>query len=198
MSDRGSIYCYPNTNVLKNKLNIHDEKELMRFDARITAAKLLLLREKGIIGNFSKTHFINIHKFIFEDIYPFAGELRKENIAKGSFSFADWMYIDENIDRLLKELEDENYLLPIKDDKEKLSERLAYYLSEFNVLHPFREGNGRTIREFIRELALKNGYELNLKNESADEFLEASILSIVDTEKLKEKIFNCLEKKSEK
>ena len=61
-----------------------------------------------------------------------------------------------------------------------------------------REGNGRTIREFIRELALKNGYELNLKNESPDEFLEASIISIIDTEKLKEKIFNCLEKKSEK
>ena len=102
---------------------------------------------------------------------------------------------------MLKEafhLEDENYLLPIKDDKDKLSERLAYYMSEFNVLHPFREGNGRTIREFIRELALKNGYELNLKNESPDEFLEASIISIIDTEKLKEKIFNCLEKKSEK
>ena len=74
-----------------------------------------------------------------------------------------------------------------------MAKRLAYYLSELNVLHPFREGNGRTTREFIRQLALKNGYKLNLSKVMPEEVLNASIESIVDTKHL-EKIFNeCLE-----
>ena len=87
----------------------------------------------------------------------------------------------------------ENYLAGLS--KEALSERLAYYLSELNVLHPYREGNGRTIREFLRELALKNGYVLNIKKVAPKEFLNASIKSIVDTSELTNLIYSCLEKK---
>ena len=77
-----------------------------------------------------------------------------------------------------------------------LAERLAYYLSELNVLHPYREGNGRTIREFLRELALKNEYILNIKKVAPKEFLNASINSIVDTSELTKLIYECLEKLS--
>ena len=92
----------------------------------------------------------------------------------------------------MEELKSENYLEGL--NKEELAKRLAYYLSELNVLHPFREGNGRTTREFIRQLALKNGYKLNLSKVMPEEVLNASIESIVDTKHL-EKIFNeCLEK----
>ena len=62
-----------------------------------------------------------------------------------------------------------------------------------NIAHPFREGNGRTNREFIRQLALKNGYQLDLKKAKAEEILEASIESIVDTKKLEEIIYECLQ-----
>ena len=79
--------------------------------------------------------------------------------------------------------------------KEKLAERLAYYLSELNVLHPYREGNGRTTREFIRELALKNGYILDLRKVSPKDFLNACIKSIVDTSDLTNLIHECLTKK---
>ena len=78
--------------------------------------------------------------------------------------------------------------------KEELSKRLAYYISELNVLHPFREGNGRTIREFIRQLALKNGYILNLKKVLPREMLEASKKSVIDTTDLEKLIESCLEK----
>ena len=149
-----SNYCYPNTDILVNTLNIRDKNTLQKFEAKITAAKLLSLRQKGIIGNFDSKHLIYIHKYLFEDIYPFAGKYRNENISKGVFRFAEWEYIESELDKLLNNLKNENYLLGLS--KEKLSERLAYYLSELNVLHPFREGNGRTIREFLRELALKN------------------------------------------
>ena len=67
-------------------------------------------------------------------------------------------------------------------------------MSELNVLHPFREGNGRTIREFIRQLALKNGYTLNLKKVEPQKMLNASIKSIIDTEELENIIKICLEK----
>ena len=67
-------------------------------------------------------------------------------------------------------------------------------MSELNVLHPFREGNGRTIREFIRQLALKNDYILNLKKVEPQEMLNASIKSIVETEELENIIKKCLEK----
>ncbi len=85
----------------------------------------------------------------------------------------------------------EDYLAGLS--KEDLAKRLAYYLSELNVLHPFREGNGRTIREFIRQLALRNGYLFNLTKISAQDMLEASIESIIDDSKLAKLIFECLD-----
>ena len=187
----GSKYCYENSGTLKNKLDIRDYKQLEKYEAKITAAKSLGLRIKGITGDFDKKHYISIHKYLFEDIYPFAGEFREENIGKGEFRFASFEYIEPELDRLLNELKQENFLAGLS--KQELAKRLAYYLSELNVLHPFREGNGRTNREFIRQLALKNGYQLDLKKAKAEEILEASIESIVDTRKLEEIIYECLQ-----
>ena len=150
--------------------------------------------QKGIIGNFDVNHINSIHKYLFEDIYPFAGKYRTENIAKGVFRFAEWEYIEPELERLLDELKKENYLENLS--KEKLAERLAYYLSELNVLHPYREGNGRTTREFIRELALKNEYVLDLRKVSPKEFLDACLKSIVDTEDLTKILYECLTKKA--
>lgn len=191
---RNSNYCYPGTDVLVNKLNIKDKSTLQKFEAKITAAKLLALRQKGIIGNFDAKHLNQIHTYLFEDIYPFAGKYRNENIAKGVFRFAEWEYIEAELNRLLNGLKEENYLAGLS--REVLAERLAYYLSELNVLHPYREGNGRTIREFLRELALKNEYILNIKKVAPKEFLNASINSIVDTSELTKLIYECLEKLS--
>lgn len=192
IKERNSKYCYQNSNTLINKLEIKDQATLQKYEARITAAKLLALRQKGITGNFDKNHFVNIHKYIFEDIYPFAGKFRTENIAKGYFRFAEWEYIEEELDKLLLKLKNENYLN--EKSEEELAKALAYYMSELNVLHPFREGNGRTIREFIRQLALKNGYTLNLKKVEPQKMLNASIKSIIDTEELENIIKICLEK----
>ena len=191
---RNSNYCYENSNVLKNQLNIKDQKILQKYEAKITAAKLLGLRQKGITGNFDVAHFVSIHTYLFEDIYPFAGKFRNENIAKGAFRFAEWEYIDKELERLLMQLKQENYLAG--RDKHQLVQRLAYYIAEINVLHPFREGNGRTIREFIRQLALKNGYILNLKKVPPKQMLDASIKSIVDTTDLEKLLEECLEKQN--
>ena len=190
---KGSKYCYENSGTLINKLNIKDYKQLEEYEAKITAAKSLGLRIKGITGDFDKKHYISIHKYLFEDIYSFAGKFREENIGKGEFRFASFEYIEPELDRLLNELKKENFLARLS--KQELANRLAYYLSELNVLHPFREGNGRTNREFIRQLALKNGYTLNLKNTPPQKVLEASIKSVIDTADLEKVIENMLEEK---
>ena len=189
--ERDSKYCYENTNTLINKLNIRDSKVLQKYEAKITAAKLLALMQKGIIGNFDVNHINSIHKYLFEDIYPFAGKYRTENIAKGVFRFAEWEYIEDELKKLLNLLKEENYLQNL--DRNTFIKRLSYYMAELNVLHPFREGNGRTIREFIRQLAYKNGYVLNLKNINPKDMLHACIRSVVDTTQLEDIISECLE-----
>lgn len=188
---RDSVYCYEGTNTLVNKLNIKDSKELEAYETSVVSLKLMALNKKGITGNFDIAHFVSIHKFLFEDIYNFAGLFRTENIAKDYFQFAEWEYIESELERLLSELKNENYLVGLS--KEQFASRLAYYWAELNVLHPFREGNGRTTREFLRQLSLKNGYILNLYKVNSQELLNASIRSIVDTSDLENCLYKCLE-----
>lgn len=187
---KNSVYCYPGTNTLVNKLNIKDSKTLESYETSMVALKLMALVKKGITGNFDVAHFTSIHKFLFEDIYNFAGLFRNENIAKDYFQFAQWEYIDSELEKLLNQLKQENYLDGLS--KEDFAKRLAYYWAELNVLHPFREGNGRTTREFLRQLALKNNYKLNLQNVPAKELLNASIKSIIDTTDLEQLLLKCL------
>lgn len=188
---RDSVYCYKGTNTLVNKLNIKDSSALENYETSVIGLKLMALNKKGITGKFDVNHFVGIHKFLFEDIYHFAGLFRTENIAKDYFQFAEWEYIESELTRLLDELKKENFLANIS--KEDFAKRLAYYWAELNVLHPFREGNGRATREFLRQLALKNGYILNLQNVDAQSLLNASIKSIIDTSALEELLYKCLE-----
>lgn len=189
---RDSIYCYKGSNVLINKLNIHDNKILKQAEEKIVAAKLFILRQNTMIKNFDVNHFKGIHKFLFEDIYPFAGKFRTENIAKGFFSFAEWEFIEDELSNLLKKLNASNNLKNLKRDE--FVKAIAYYLSELNVLHPFREGNGRTIREFIRELCYVNGYLFDLQKIEPEDFLNACIKSVVDTLELEKLIDESLVK----
>ena len=186
---KNSVYCYKGTNVLVNKMNIKDPIALKNYETSVIGLKL---SKQGITGKFDVSHFVSIHKFLFEDIYPFAGLFRTENIAKDCFQFAEWEYIENELTRLLSELKSENFLDNLT--KEKFAERLAYYWAELNVLHPFREGNGRTTREFLRQLSLKNGYILNLHKISPQKLFNASIKSIIDTADLEKYLYACLEK----
>ena len=185
-----SIYCYPDTNVLINKLGIKDNKKLSTIERKLVLLKLYELRQNKQINNFDIYHFLSIHKFLFEDIYPFAGKIRSEDIAKDNFRFAKWEYIEDELNNLFTNLSNDN----LKDlSKKEMSEKLAYYMSELNVLHPCREGNGRTIREFIRQLAYINGYSLEIKKIIPSEMLLACIESVVDTCHLENLLFKCLE-----
>ena len=171
-----SIYCYPDSNVLKNKLNIRDNKLLKTAEEEITLIKQMELLKNPIKGNFSKAHFMNIRKFIFEDIYSFAGKIRREQISKADTMFYPPNLIDRELDKVFAKIKEKNMLK--ETDKEKVFDNLAYVMAELNIIHPFREGNGRSIREFIRLMAKRMGYDLNWGNVDKEELSEASILSV--------------------
>jgi len=171
-----SIYCYPSSNVLKNKLNIRDNKLLKTAEEEITLIKQMELLKNPIKGNFSKSHLMNIHKFIFEDIYSFAGKIRREQISKADTLFYPPNLIDRELDKVFAKIKEKNMLKETGEDK--VFDNLAYVMAELNIIHPFIEGNGRSIREFIRLMAKRMGYDLNWGNVDKEELLEASILSV--------------------
>ena len=162
-----------------NFYDIRDEAILKEVEAEITNIKLMRLLVEPIKGDFDLKHLQAIHKFMFEDIYPFAGKIREENIAKDSFRFADYRFVETEAESLFVKLLEENSLLglTVKD----FAARAAYYMAEINVLHPFREGNGRVIREFIRCLASNAGYELDWSAVPKERVLDASIKSVSST-----------------
>ena len=165
------LYCYPGTDILRNKLDIHDHEKLHIYERKLTMLRLRELIKRPMEGNFDLEYLQAIHRYIFQDIYDWAGELRKVEIAKGNM-FCKVIFIKEQADKIFEKLKNENYLAGL--EKEVFSKRLAYYFSEINALHPFREGNGRSQREFIRSLSLKNGYILYFADASQDEMIEAS------------------------
>ena len=185
-----SIYCYPDSNVLKNKLNIRDNKLLKTAEEEITLIKQMELLKNPIKGNFSKAHLMNIHKFIFEDIYSFAGKIRKEQISKADTLFYPPNLIDRELDKVFAKIKEKNMLK--ETDEEKVFDNLAYVMAELNIIHPFREGNGRSIREFIRLMAKRMGYDLNWGNVDKEELLEASVFSVDDYKVLVKILKDCV------
>lgn len=168
-----STYCYPGTEVLKNKLNIKDADRLEKMERRLASMRLSDLQENPILGDFDTKHLLKIHKYVFQDIYEFGGKFRVEEVSKGNTNFAPTPYLKEGVGELLNKLKKENYLKGL--NSKETSKKLAYYMAELNFAHPFREGNGRTQREFIRELALKNGYRVEWNKVSKKDLLKATI-----------------------
>ena len=124
---------------LQNKLGLTDDLELAREEERISKQKALALYDTGLLDTFPVGTFAGlamIHKYLFEDIYEFSGQMRTVNIAKGNFRFAPVMYLRpalESIDRM---------------PQSTFDEIIEKYV-EMNVAHPFREGNGRSTRIWL-------------------------------------------------
>ena len=127
-----------------------------------------------ITRDFNFSNLCKIHKIIFDDIYEWAGKIRHGDfLSKGNSIFCRGMYITENANKLFGNILKENNLCGLK--KPKFIERMAYYMGEINALHPFREGNGRTSREFFRQLSLNANYVLDFSKINKDDLLIADI-----------------------
>lgn len=135
--------------ILENKLNITDQAELARAEEKISKTRAKKMFETGYLNTLEPGTFETlkmIHKYLFEEIYEFAGQLRKVNIAKGNFRFTPLTYLEEAIKNIEK--------MP-QSTYEEIIEKYV----EMNIAHPFREGNGRSTRIWL-DLILKK--ELNV------------------------------------
>jgi cell filamentation protein len=161
-----------NSEVPANKFNLSSHAELQRRETPLALRRLLELQQMPARGTFDTAHLQAIHRYIFQDVYGWAGELRSVNISKPNALFPPPEHLKSNLDALLTELAHENLLndLPV----EPWIHRAAYYLGEINAIHPFREGNGRAQREFIRQLAVANGHELTWRELAPERMIEAS------------------------
>lgn len=167
-----SNYCYPICFILKNKLNIKDRNLLEEAERQITAVKILEIKMHPIKGNLNFEHLLNIHKYIFKEIYIWAGKTRSVNISKGS-QFCNYMFINNMAEEIFSKLQKESCLIGL--NIERIIPKLAYYLGELNAMHPFREGNGRAQRVFIEYLAQTAGYYIDFSEVSSQEMIEASV-----------------------
>ena len=134
-----------NKMILENRLNITDSAELACDEERISKKKAAELFEKGILNNLPVGKFSTlqaVHKYLFEDIFDFAGKIRTVNLAKGNFRFAPLIYLQAALDNIDK--------MP----QSTFNEIIEKYV-EMNIAHPFREGNGRSTRIWLDHI-LKN------------------------------------------
>lgn len=173
-----SIYCYIGSDVLKNKLQIRDKNKLKEAEENFSAIKQMALYQNPIKGRFTKNQLFKIHNFLFCDIYSFAGHIRKEQISKGDTLFFPPDYIDKELNKIFEHIHSSGMLN--ETNKEKQIDNLSYVMARLNIIHPFREGNGRSIREFIRCMALHYGLSINWGNTDRDSLINASVKSIND------------------
>lgn len=185
-----SIYCYPDSSVLKNKLDIRDPVLLRKVEADLSSARQAEIFHIPVAGRFTATHLCNIHRKLLGDVYSFAGHFRREDIAKGPTRFVTYSQIKEKLQRLLGQLQQEKWLENVPF--EAFAARSAYYMAELNYIHPFREGNGRAIREFMRLLFLHNGYVVQWDAVDVEALLSAMIDSVYDTAHLEQILKQCL------
>ncbi len=167
-------YCYPNSDVLKNKLNIQDPNELFKAEVELTAIRLKELQDNPINGKFDFTHLKAIHKYIFQDIYEWAGKERTVEIGKGNI-FCTTACIQSYAKSVFSKYFSQCY--NAKDNFDDYIRVFADNYGDLNALHPFREGNGRAQREFARIICLACGYDFNLSITTHTEMLNASRLS---------------------
>lgn len=139
-------YCYPGTTVLRNKFNIRNEDELKATEARVAAVALFVLEDEPWHGPIDEARLQAVHRAIFQDVYDWAGRYRVGigRMTKGraigyTVTYGNSEFVPGEMARIFTELRNENYLRAL--DPDQFSCRLAYFYSEIDSTHPFRDGN---------------------------------------------------------
>ena len=189
--DKWNSYFYEGTNVLINNLEIKNYDKLKKEEANISAKKLLKLVQSSLDMEIDKNRLNYIHWYIFKDIYPFAGKYRYVNLRKvggtGAFFFINELKdnasedIDKELNKLFKEIKE---MLKGCYNKSLFCDILAILYTQLIFIHPYREGNGRTAREFLREFSIVYSDKLGIgqmeldwsliNREELDEFIDVA------------------------
>jgi cell filamentation protein len=190
--DTDYTYVDPKTGILKNLVDITDAEDLLFFES-VTVAKRISELHTNPIKIIGIKSLFSIHKQLFQDIYAWAGQARTVEINKDGKQFFPTSNFENAfrfIDGLISDFKKTE-----KNDKNQIAENLSQILDNVNYLHPFRDGNGRAQREFVRLLALEKGIDLNLNppdnKDVYDRYMQGTINS--DTKILKELILSLID-----
>ena len=171
--DASSDHCYPGTSCLIDRFDIRDAQKLDELEASIVYGKLALLQRAPIPGSFDFAHYKRIHQFLFCDLYDWAGQIRDVDLSKKGTAFVPASDIERCAAALFGRLQ---AFYPDNLSRKEIIENLADFYNTLNILHPFREGNGRTQRAFFAQwVTQKFGWHLDLAATNPDELMIATI-----------------------
>jgi cell filamentation protein len=181
MSASSDPYLYPGTDVLRNIPGIRNTKDLTAFETLNSGARMYELRVQPTAGNFDTAHLKAIHKHVFQDVYPWAGQFRTTMLRKAQFIGGPVTYftpphlLEHEAQRIFDGLHRANLLKGLS--RPEFARKGAYLLVDLNNLHPYREGNGRTQRIFVEALARQAGHAVHFDVVSQERMIRASILA---------------------
>ncbi len=164
-------YTYPNSQVLINKFGITDDDQFIEMEKDFS--ELAIMEIEFSPPPYSFRYWCALHQALFGDIYHWAGELRTIDISKGTTRFCNIKRIEPEANRLFNQLAQENYLVGLPCDS--LMVKLAEYYSDLNVIHPFREGNGRAQRLLFEHMIINCGFQISFADITPDEWIQANI-----------------------
>lgn len=167
------LYCYPpDFSVLRNKFDIRDAAALEHVERRIAVDRISI----GCpAGDFDLNHLRSIHSHIFQDVYAWAGSLRDVEMRKGSTQFMPRQFIETGMADVHRRIVSASYLKNMSQDA--FAEKAAEIIGDINHIHPFREGNGRTQLQYLKQLADRAGHRIDLRRLEPTLWIDASISS---------------------
>lgn len=163
-------YTYPGTDILRNRLGITDDALLNEAERRLTLARGAHAARLVFPG--TAEGYRALHKHLFQDLYDWAGQDRSVSIAKGGSSFAAPPYIAREMDKVFSDMAARNDLRGLPRDE--FFDRLGNHINELNAIHPFREGNGRTMRHHAAQVAREAGHPIRIASIDKTAWMEAS------------------------
>lgn len=182
-------YCYEGTDVLRNRLNIHDDDQLAlaeRDFSEIAASQI-----EFELPPYDLNYLKRIHRTLFCDVFEWAGEMRTVDISKGGTHFCNLLRIEIEASKIFTSLARDGWLEGL--ERATLIQSAAEYFGDLNMIHPFREGNGRAQRILFEHLIVNAGFEVDWWAVAPDEWLSANIAAVVcDYSKLESVFERCI------
>ncbi|WP_441003414.1 Fic/DOC family protein [Pseudocolwellia agarivorans] len=165
-------YCYPDSSILINKLNIIDHSQLLEAELEFTAFRYSEYSSNiTSLSEFNLSHLKQLHRHLFQDVYDWAGKIRTVDISKGNTRFCTCSRIEAELNKQLSRV----HSFDQYDSKTQLLIEITDIFCELNIIHPFREGNGRTQRFFFEELCFLLNMNVNWPNISKKKWVTANI-----------------------
>ena len=183
-----SANCYSGTTVLINKFDIREERKLNEVEGVLTSARYAEWLNAPKAETFDFDHYKAIHRFLFSDLYDWAGEVRTVNISKKGTQFAPVEQIESQAAQIFERLKTRNFFKGLSRDE--FVDKIVDFYCVTNFLHPFREGNGRTQRLFLTQLIRNAGYDISFADMDTDLLMIATIQSAQGVTDLLKAIFS--------